>query len=144
MPRPPDFAPIIARRRPSPYSTLAERVARRGGEVYRLNVGDTWMEPAPGCRMEDLTVAEHPGMHRYAPIQGIPALREVIAARVVARTGVPTTPAEVLIGAGGPLSPRRLEELFRACEVDPGETGAAGAVMRWVRRVLPSKESSAG
>ncbi|MCA9688475.1 MAG: pyridoxal phosphate-dependent aminotransferase [Nannocystaceae bacterium] len=100
MPRPPDFAPIIARRRPSPYSTLAERVARRGGEVYRLNVGDTWMEPAPGCRMEDLTVAEHPGMHRYAPIQGIPALREVIAARVVARTGVPTTPAEVLIGAG--------------------------------------------
>ena len=55
----------------------------------------------------------------------------------------PTT-GLVLIGAGEPLSPRRLEELFRACEVDPGETGAAGAVMRWVRRVLPSKESSAG
>ncbi|MCA9707669.1 MAG: GTP-binding protein [Myxococcales bacterium] len=47
----------------------------------------------------------------------------------------------VLIGAGDPLSPGRLEQMFRACEVEPGQGGTAGAVMRWVRRVLPTRRA---
>ena len=38
--------------------------------------------------MEDLRVAEYPGMHRYAPPQGMPALLDAIVERVRARTGV--------------------------------------------------------
>ena len=46
----------------------------------------------------------------------------------------------VLIGTGEPLSLEVLEPLFRACEVEPGQGGPAKAVMRWVRRVLPTRE----
>jgi len=82
------------------YSALAHRLATHQGEVYPLHVGDTWMEPAEGCRMEDLRVAEHPGMHRYAPPQGIPALLDALAEQTRARTGVPTERENVLITTG--------------------------------------------
>ena len=36
------------------------------------------MEPPPGCRMEDLSVAAHPGMHRYAPTKGLPGLLSAV------------------------------------------------------------------
>jgi len=52
----------------------------------------------------------------------------------------PTTEL-VLIGHGPPPRPEQLEPLFRGCEVDPGEGGPAQAVMRWVRRVLPTREA---
>jgi G3E family GTPase len=47
----------------------------------------------------------------------------------------------VLIGSGEPLPPQRLEQMFRACEVEPGQGGRASKVMRWVRRVLPTRET---
>jgi G3E family GTPase len=48
----------------------------------------------------------------------------------------------VLIGAGEPLPPQHLEQLFRACEIEPGQGRAGRGVkewMRWMRRVLPRK-----
>lgn len=48
----------------------------------------------------------------------------------------------VLIGAGEPLPPQHLEQLFRACEIEPGEARPGRAMkewMRWMRRVLPRK-----
>jgi len=82
------------------YSALAHRLAAHQGEVYPLHVGDTWMEPPAGCRMEDLRTADHPGMHRYGPPQGLPALLAALAERTAARSGVPTGPDEVLVAAG--------------------------------------------
>lgn len=93
----------------SVFSALAHRLAEHTGEVYPFHVGDTWLEPAEGCRMEDLTVADHPGMHRYAPPQGMPGLIDAIADRVRERTGVATDRTNVLVTAGA--------------------TGALGAVM---------------
>ena len=84
----------------SPYSVLVRRVVAAGGEVFPFHVGDTWMEPAVGCRMEDLTVADHPGMHRYAPVQGIGDLIDAIVDRVPARTDLPIERDEVLVTAG--------------------------------------------
>jgi len=84
----------------SVYSALAGRLKTFRGETYKLHVGDTWMEPAVGCRMQDLRVEEHPGMHRYASIKGRPDLVEAICSRFTARTGLATTPGEVLVGAG--------------------------------------------
>jgi N-succinyldiaminopimelate aminotransferase len=100
MPRYPDFAASVAAIRGSVFSALAHRLRTYSGETYPLHVGDTWMEPAVGCRMEDLTVAEYPGMHRYAPPHGLPALVDAVAARTEARTGVATAPADVLLTAG--------------------------------------------
>ncbi|HSS51736.1 MAG TPA: pyridoxal phosphate-dependent aminotransferase [Thermoanaerobaculia bacterium] len=100
MPRHPGFSPSVQDIAGAVYSSLAHRLATYRGEVYPLHVGDTWMEPAEGCRMEDLKVAEHPGMHRYAPPQGIPALLDAIVERVRQRTGVPTERDNVLVTTG--------------------------------------------
>lgn len=108
MPRFPAIAPAAAAIGGSPYGALAQR-ARAAAEVFPLHVGDTWLEPAEGARMEDLRVAEHPGMHRYAPVEGLGPLREALAGEARRRSGVATVVDEVLITAGA--------------------TGALGAVM---------------
>lgn len=100
MPRHPGFSPSVQDIAGNVYSALAHRLASYKGEVYPLHVGDTWMEPAEGCRMEDIRVADHPGMHRYAAPQGMPALLDAIAGRVKERTGVPTARENVLVAAG--------------------------------------------
>jgi aspartate/methionine/tyrosine aminotransferase len=82
MPRHPGFSPSVQDISGAVYSALAHRLATYQGEVFPLHVGDTWMEPAEGCRMEDLHVAEYPGMHRYAPPQGMTTLLDAIVERV--------------------------------------------------------------
>src|SRR3954447_3098068 len=100
MPRHPGFSPSVQDIAGAVYSSLAHRLATYRGEVYPLHVGDTWMEPAAGCRMEDLRVADYPGLHRYAPPQGMPALLDAIVERVRERTGVPTGRENVLVATG--------------------------------------------
>jgi len=100
MPRHPAFSPSVQDIAGNVYSALAHRLATYQGEVYPLHVGDTWMEPAEGCRMEDIRVADHPGMHRYAAPQGVPALLDAIAQRVRERMGVPTVRDNVLVATG--------------------------------------------
>lgn len=100
MPRHPGFSPSVDGIAGSVYSALAHRLATYQGEVYPLHVGDTWMEPPEGCRMEDLRVAEHPGMHRYAAPQGMSSLLDALAERVTARSGVPTGRENVLVATG--------------------------------------------
>lgn len=100
MPRHPQFSPSVQDIAGAVYSALAHRLATHRGEVYPLHVGDTWMEPPEGCRMEDLRVAEYPGMHRYAAPQGMPALLDAIVERVRERTGVPTERDNVLVTTG--------------------------------------------
>ncbi len=84
----------------SPYSSLVKRVYASGVEVFPFHVGDTWMEPPEGCRMEDLAVADYPGMHRYAPVAGLPELVGKLVERQRARTGLPVERSEVLVTAG--------------------------------------------
>jgi len=100
MPRPPHVAEHLRRIPASAYSALAGRLERFEGETYPLHVGDTWMEPAEGTRMEDLRVAEHPGMHRYASVHGMPGLLDAIVERERAKTGLPLERDNVLVTAG--------------------------------------------
>lgn len=100
MPRFPQSASHLAGIPPSVYSGLAHRLERFAGETYPLHVGDTWMEPPEGCRMEDLRVAEFPGMHRYAPVHGLPALLDAIVERERAKTGLALERDNVLVAAG--------------------------------------------
>lgn len=94
------FSPSVHDIAGAVYSALAHRLATHRGETYPLHVGDTWMEPPEGCRMEDLRVAEYPGMHRYASPQGMPALLDAIAERVRQRSGVPTGRENILVATG--------------------------------------------
>lgn len=100
MPHYPLFSPSVDDISGAVYSALAHRLASYPGEVYPLHVGDTWKEPAAGCRMEDLTVAEYPGMHRYAAPQGMPALIDAIVEQTRARSGAATERENVLVATG--------------------------------------------
>ncbi|MCA9546065.1 MAG: pyridoxal phosphate-dependent aminotransferase [Myxococcales bacterium] len=100
MPRYPHVSPVVAAMPGRIYSSLAHRMAAHPGETYPLHVGDTYMEPAVGCRMQDLTVADHPGMHRYSSVQGDRALLDAICARTERTQGVPTPRDAVLVTAG--------------------------------------------
>ena len=100
MPRYPGIAQTVASIEESLFSRLAHRLQKMTGECYPLHVGDTWREPAEGCRMEDLRVADYPGMHRYTSPHGLPLLLDGIVARASARTGVATEPDNVLVTAG--------------------------------------------
>jgi aspartate/methionine/tyrosine aminotransferase len=96
----PHFSPSVRDIGGAVYSALAHRLASHRGETYPLHVGDTWMEPPDGCRMEDLRVGEYPGLHRYAAPQGMPALLDAIVERVRQRTGVATERDNVLVATG--------------------------------------------
>lgn len=100
MPRYPRISESVVATTGSAFSKLAHRLDSHDGEVYPLHVGDTWMEPADGCRMQDLRVEEYPGMHRYAPPRGLPELLEAVARRVTERSGLTTSADEVLVAAG--------------------------------------------
>ena len=93
MPRHPGVAPAVALMPDGVFSTVAHRMAALQGTVYPLHVGDTWMEPAPGGRLQDLAQAPE-GLHRYGPPGGQP---ELIAA-IADRRGV--DPRRVLVTAG--------------------------------------------
>src|SRR5512138_3931796 len=100
MPRPPLLSPAAASLKGSVYSSVLHRLEMRRGEVYPLHVGDTFLEPPTGCRMEDLDGASHPGIHRYAPPQGLPALVDAVVERLRASTGVPLERANVFVAGG--------------------------------------------
>ena len=94
--------------------------------------------PAEVVRAKGLVhLASHPGTRAVMHVVGRRAelcLDEPWGERAPA-TGL------VLIGWGDPLPPQQLEQMFRACEVEPGQGGPGSAVMRWVRRVLPTREA---
>ncbi len=117
MPRFPSSSHTIGAMKGSVYNALAHRLASHEGEVYPFHIGDTWMEPALGCRMEDLTEAEHPGMHRYSGVQGRPGLLDACVDHLRARTGLAEERANVLVTAGATGG---LTALMGAV-VDPGD-----------------------
>lgn len=100
MPKHPEVAQSVTAIRGSIYSTIAHGLEGYRGEVYPLHVGDTWMEPAPGCRMEDLSVEQYPGLHRYASPHGMPLLLDAVVERQRRLTGVPTERSHLLVTAG--------------------------------------------
>jgi arginine:pyruvate transaminase len=78
----------------------ARAMVARGEAVTELTIGehDVLTDPVILDAMDRAARAGHTG---YAAIPGISALRQAVADRVQARTGVPTTPDNVLITPGG-------------------------------------------
>jgi N-succinyldiaminopimelate aminotransferase len=82
------------------YSPFSDRLADHPGPLFPLHVGDTWMEPFAGGRMEDLKTSEHPGLHRYSDTRGWPGLVDALVEKVRTRNGLACERENVLVGAG--------------------------------------------
>jgi N-succinyldiaminopimelate aminotransferase len=84
----------------SVYSPSAEPHDAVDAKVCKLNVGDTWLQPFTGGRMEDLSAENFPDLHRYSATQGIPPLIDAIVDKVRDRNRVPCERDSVLVCAG--------------------------------------------
>ncbi len=78
----------------------ARRMIADGIPVVELTIGehDIRTNPAILLAMHEAAKGGHTG---YASIPGIPPLKAAVAARIAAQTGVPTTPDNIVITAGG-------------------------------------------
>ena len=90
----------------SVYTTLGSRAAASGRVVHPLHVGDTYLEPPMVARSESLLTGDHVGLHRYAPVQGLPGLLRAIQDRIRARAGweVALDDLQVMAGATAGLN----------------------------------------
>ena len=95
----------------------ARQMIAEGTAVTELTIGEHDIRTAAPI-LQDMHRASMAGHTGYAAIPGINALRDAIAARVTARTGVPTNRDNVMITPGGQSA------LFAAhmAVIDPGDT----------------------
>lgn len=109
-----------------------------GIPVTELTIGEHDIRTDPAI-LHAMQASAAAGATGYASIPGIPALREAVAQRITAQTGVPTTPANILITAGGQSAlfaahHAACDEGDRALFIDPyyatypGTIRAVGAV----------------
>jgi len=93
-------------------------MARAGLPVIELTIGEHDIPTDPQI-LQAMHAAALAGATGYAPSEGLPELRARIARRIEDRTGVPTTPDNVLVTAGGQAG------LFAAhyAALDPGDVG---------------------
>ncbi|HXZ44370.1 MAG TPA: aminotransferase class I/II-fold pyridoxal phosphate-dependent enzyme, partial [archaeon] len=80
---------------------LADRLPKpRVDKVVKLNSGDPAFS-TPNYIIEAAYRAMRDGYTHYPPVQGDPHLREAIAAYQSRISGVPVSPAEILVTSGG-------------------------------------------
>ncbi len=97
----------------------ARRMIADGMPVVELTIGEHDIGTSPDIltAMHEAAMGGHTG---YAMVPGTDALRETVATRIQTRTGVPTTPENILITPGGQAA------LYaaHAAVCDPGDTAA--------------------
>jgi N-succinyldiaminopimelate aminotransferase len=82
------------------FTHLAEKLARHEGPLFPLHIGDTWMEPFDGGRMEDLSALDHGGLHRYSDPRGRREVLEAVVEKVRAANRIACAPESVILTAG--------------------------------------------
>ncbi|GGR08349.1 pyridoxal phosphate-dependent aminotransferase [Deinococcus ruber] len=119
----PTFTPRLSQQvqRLKPSSTIAVttralEMQRAGIDVLSMAAGEPDFETPPHVR-EAAIAAINGGKTRYTQVQGIPELRETIAAKLKRENGLDYTPDQVTVGTGGKQS------LFNAffALLDPGD-----------------------
>src|ERR1700690_3900635 len=74
--------------------------AQRGADrVFDFTLGNPEVEPPAGVieTLRQVVAENRPRTHGYMPNAGFPEVREVIAQRMAARTGLPYTPEHILM-----------------------------------------------
>ncbi|MBA8961428.1 aspartate aminotransferase [Rhodococcus percolatus] len=88
--------------RESPSVAAAQRVRElraSGREILDLTVGEPDFDTPDHIKAAAVAAMES-GLTKYTPVNGIPALREAIAKRMLARTGVEFADNEITVGGG--------------------------------------------
>lgn len=91
--------------KPSPTLALAARakeLAAKGQDVISLTVGEPDWDTFPSIKAAGLE-ALNKGMTKYAPSNGLPELRQIIAERTNRELGTNYSPNEVTVTAGGKM-----------------------------------------
>jgi aspartate/methionine/tyrosine aminotransferase len=96
----PRFNPNIARLPSDVYSAFGDRIHDHPGPLFPMHVGDTWLEPFVGARVEDIHTADHPGLHNYCDTRGRPELVDALIEKVRAKNGLPCERESLLVSAG--------------------------------------------
>lgn len=94
MPRHPDASPITESLTAYVFSAARKRAVQATEVPYKLHIGDTWLEPVPAAQVDALSCAQTPGIHRYAPVQGLPELLDAIERKLARRTPTATVPRD--------------------------------------------------
>ena len=81
----------------------ANALASQGRDIINLGIGQPDFR-TPEHIVEAAIKALRDGHHGYTPATGIPALREAVARRTLATTGVEVSPDRVLIVPGGKVT----------------------------------------
>ncbi len=100
MPKAPRVAPEAECISGSPFSPVAARLASHRGPIVPLHIGDTWLPPFAGARMQDLDAETYPGLHRYPDTRGLPGLVEALVEKVRRSNGIACDPEGLLVTAG--------------------------------------------
>jgi aspartate aminotransferase len=77
--------------------------AQRGADrVFDFTLGNPEVEPPAGVleTLREVVAENRPHMHGYMPNAGFPEVREAIAQRMAARTGLPYKPQHILMTVG--------------------------------------------
>jgi len=114
-----------------PSATLAVTAKAKamkadGIDVLALSAGEPDFD-TPNNIKDAARAAIDAGETKYTPVPGTASLRKAVAVKTEATYGRPTSPAEVIVGAGGK------QVLFNACAalLDPGDEAIVG-VPYWV------------
>ncbi|MEC9166738.1 MAG: aminotransferase class I/II-fold pyridoxal phosphate-dependent enzyme, partial [Pseudomonadota bacterium] len=81
----------------------ANALAAQGRDIINLGIGQPDFK-TPAQIVEAAVKALRDGHHGYTPAQGIPELREAVAADLAARHGAAVDPSQVLILPGGKVT----------------------------------------
>ncbi|MEM8979536.1 MAG: pyridoxal phosphate-dependent aminotransferase [Pseudomonadota bacterium] len=114
----------------------ARAMIRDGTPVIELTIGEHDIRTDPRI-LEAMDKAARAGHTGYAAVPGTATLREAIASRVAKRTGVPTTPSNVLITPGG-------QSALFAAHIAAGEPGDRAAYLDPYYATYPGTIRAAG
>src|ERR1700755_1009075 len=81
----------------------AQALAAQGRDIINLGIGQPDFR-TPDHIVEATVKALRDGQHGYTPSNGIPELRQAVAANLHKRFGVPVSPDEVMIEPGGKVT----------------------------------------
>jgi aspartate/methionine/tyrosine aminotransferase len=100
MPRFPLFAERSARITGSVYEKFRARMAAAGDGLVGLHIGDAYAPPPYALPIDGAFARANAGFHRYTDTFGVPAFRDILAAKAREDNGLPAARENVLVTAG--------------------------------------------
>ena len=79
MPNYPHTQSYLDDMRGRPFSKFSSQLEEMGVPTYPLHIGDTYLEPHIGSRMEDIKLSDHPFSHKYISPKGHPHLINILS-----------------------------------------------------------------